>query len=85
MTKTNPALSLASRRVVLADREIAATVHVEDGRIVAIEEDRINPTATDLGADLLIPGLVELHTDHLEPHYTPRPKVNWNPFSAVFA
>ncbi len=32
-----------------------------------------------------MPGLVELHTDHLEGHYAPRPKVRWNPFAAVQA
>lgn len=78
-------LSLFSRRVVLADREVAATVVIENGLIVAIEEDRQRPEAPDLGTDLLIPGLVELHTDHLEPHYQPRPKVHWDPLSAVFA
>ncbi len=78
-------LALFSRRVVLADREVIATVVVENGLIAAIEEERQRPEAIDLGEDLLIPGLVELHTDHLEPHYQPRPKVHWEPLSAVFA
>jgi alpha-D-ribose 1-methylphosphonate 5-triphosphate diphosphatase len=78
-------LSLFSRRVILADREVAATVVVEDGVITAINLDAQRADATDLGEDLLIPGLVELHTDHLEPHYQPRPKVHWDPLSAVFA
>ena len=37
----------------------------------------------DLDGDLLMPGLVELHTDHLEAHYVPRPKVHWDPVAAV--
>ena len=37
----------------------------------------------DMGGDYIIPGLVELHTDHLEGHYAPRPKVRWNPIAAV--
>lgn len=32
-----------------------------------------------------MPGLVELHTDHLEQHYLPRPGVRWNMMSAVQA
>lgn len=84
-TEETGSLSLFSRRVVLADREVAATIVIEDGLIAAIEEERQRPEATDTGADLLIPGLVELHTDHLEPHYQPRPKVHWDPLSAVFA
>jgi alpha-D-ribose 1-methylphosphonate 5-triphosphate diphosphatase len=33
--------------------------------------------------DFLIPGLVELHTDHLEAHYTPRPGVRWDMLAAL--
>ena len=39
----------------------------------------------DMEGDFLIPGLVELHTDHLEMHYVPRPKVFWNPVAAVIS
>ncbi|MDP0983937.1 alpha-D-ribose 1-methylphosphonate 5-triphosphate diphosphatase, partial [Klebsiella variicola] len=39
----------------------------------------------DFDGDYLIPGLVELHTDHLEGHYAPRPRVRWNPIAAVLA
>ncbi|MBL8573562.1 MAG: alpha-D-ribose 1-methylphosphonate 5-triphosphate diphosphatase [Hyphomicrobiaceae bacterium] len=84
-TRSLPAQAFTSRRIMLADREIAGTVHVAGGRIIGVDEDRFDAGAIDFGADLLIPGLVELHTDHLEPHYSPRPKVYWNPFSAVFA
>src|SRR2546426_12436420 len=28
-------------------------------------------------------GSVELHTDHIEAHYVPRPKVYWDPVAAV--
>jgi alpha-D-ribose 1-methylphosphonate 5-triphosphate diphosphatase len=80
-----PADALFARRVVFADAEAAATIVVERGRIAAVELERQLPGAQDLGADLLVPGLVELHTDHLEPHVEPRPKVHWNALSAVFA
>jgi alpha-D-ribose 1-methylphosphonate 5-triphosphate diphosphatase len=30
-----------------------------------------------------MPGLIELHTDHLEAHYAPRPNVRWHPVAAV--
>ena len=32
---------------------------------------------------LIMPGLIELHTDHLEAHDVPRPKVHWDPIAAV--
>lgn len=78
-------LSIASRRILLADRETAGTVRVEDGIIVAIDEERIDARAVDIGGDLLIPGLVELHTDHLESHLKPRPAVHWHAASAIQA
>ena len=82
-------LLLANARIVLADEVIpCGSVAVADGRIVAIGEggdaargnfDQIE----DLAGDLLLPGLVELHTDHIEAHYVPRPKVYWDPVAAV--
>jgi len=39
--------------------------------------------AEQLGWLLLMPGMVELHTDHLEAHYAPRPNVHWHPVAAV--
>ncbi|HML13892.1 MAG TPA: alpha-D-ribose 1-methylphosphonate 5-triphosphate diphosphatase [Xanthobacteraceae bacterium] len=75
---------LANARVVLADAVIErGWVAVADGRIAEIGEGRPPGRADDLAGDLLIPGLVELHTDHLEAHYSPRPKVHWDPMAAV--
>jgi alpha-D-ribose 1-methylphosphonate 5-triphosphate diphosphatase len=75
---------LANARVVLADRVIeCGWVAAADGRIVEIGEGRAPERARDLAGDLLLPGLVELHTDHLEAHYVPRPKVHWDPVAAV--
>src|SRR6266576_375625 len=77
-------LLLANARVVLAERVIeAGWVAAENGRIVEIGEGRAPDHAEDLAGDLLLPGLVELHTDHLEAHYVPRPKVHWDPVAAV--
>ena len=40
----------------------------------------------DLKGDYLIPGIIELHTDNLEKHLMPRPKIDWpDARSAVFA
>jgi len=56
----------------------------DDGRIADIGGASAVP-GHDCEGDYLLPGLVELHTDHLEVHYAPRPKVHWNPVSAVQA
>jgi alpha-D-ribose 1-methylphosphonate 5-triphosphate diphosphatase len=71
-------------RIVLADEVITGSVLVEDGRISAIDPGE-GATGEDLGGDYLIPGLVELHTDHLENHYRPRPGVFWDPLAALHA
>ena len=75
---------LSNARVVLADRVIeSGWVAVMNGLIVEIGEGRAPGQGKDLAGDLLLPGLVELHTDHLEAHYMPRPKVHWDPVAAV--
>jgi alpha-D-ribose 1-methylphosphonate 5-triphosphate diphosphatase len=72
-------------RVVLRDEVVRADVVVRGGEIVAIDDPGHGHTGIDLEGDWLIPGLVELHTDHLEGHYAPRPRVRWNPVAAVQA
>lgn len=75
---------LTNANVVLPDRVILGTVVVRDGRIADISEGRA-ATGEDFDGDWVIPGIVELHTDHLENHYAPRPKVRWNPLASVQA
>jgi alpha-D-ribose 1-methylphosphonate 5-triphosphate diphosphatase len=71
-------------RVVTADRVLAGTVVVRDGTIADVEPGRsAAPGALDCEGDVLIPGLVELHTDNLEKHFAPRPGVRWPNRAAV--
>ena len=73
-------------RVVLPDEVVDGTVVVKDGRIIEILDGAVTSgPAEDLEGDFLIPGLVELHTDHLESHYHPRPGVAWPAIPAVMA
>jgi len=77
---------LEEARIILRDRIIErGWVAVADGRIAEIGEGNSPERGLSMGGDTLIPGLVELHTDHLELHYTPRPEVRWPPVSAVLA
>ncbi|MFC6490808.1 alpha-D-ribose 1-methylphosphonate 5-triphosphate diphosphatase [Nitratireductor sp. GCM10026969] len=75
---------LKNARIVLADEVIEGNLVVRDGRIAEIAAGPAR-TGEDLEGDYLIPGLVELHTDHLERHYAPRPKVRWHPVASVLA
>jgi alpha-D-ribose 1-methylphosphonate 5-triphosphate diphosphatase len=77
-------LILSNARVVTAERVIDGTLVVRDGLIAEFDEGNSRlPQAQDLGGDYLMPGLVELHTDNLEKHMTPRPGVDWPSASAV--
>src|SRR5271169_682516 len=77
-------LMLTNAKIVLADRVIErGWLAVSDGTISEIGEGAAPESGEDFHGDLLLPGLVELHTDHLEAHYSPRPKVYWDPVAAV--
>ncbi|MEO8683312.1 MAG: alpha-D-ribose 1-methylphosphonate 5-triphosphate diphosphatase [Devosia sp.] len=75
---------LRNARIVLADSVVEGSVRIEDGLIAAIDEGSARG-GEDFEGDYLIPGLVELHTDHLENHYRPRPNVFWDPMAALHA
>src|SRR6201991_480317 len=75
---------IGNARIVLADRVIEhGWVAIADGKIAEFGEGRAPDGSEDAGGDLIMPGLIELHTDHLEMHYVPRPKVFWDPIAAV--
>lgn len=83
-TGSRDATVLTNARIVLADRVIErGWLAFADGVIAEVGEGRAPERGEDMGGDLLMPGLVELHTDHLEAHFVPRPKVFWDPVSAV--
>jgi alpha-D-ribose 1-methylphosphonate 5-triphosphate diphosphatase len=84
MTSEQNDAVFSNARVVLKDRVIErGWVAVAEGKIVEIGEGGAPERGEDLRGDLLMPGLIELHTDHLEAHYVPRPKVFWDPVAAV--
>ncbi len=75
---------LSNARLVLADQVIHGSLLIRDGLIADISAGASSlPEAQDLDGALLLPGLVELHTDNLEKHMSPRPGVDWPSASAV--
>ena len=77
---------LANADLVLPDRVLRGAVLVRDGLIAAIDAGTaVPPGAVDCDGDLVIPGLIELHTDNLERHLQPRPGVDWPHAAAILA
>lgn len=71
--------------IVTADDVFNGYAVIENGTISEVGHGRAPERGLDLKGDYLIPGLIELHTDHLEIHFMPRPKVEWPAISAVIA
>src|ERR1700726_1571545 len=84
MTSTRSETVIGNARIILADRVIErGWVAFADGRVAEFGEGNAPAGSEDAAGDLIMPGLIELHTDHLEAHYVPRPKVHWDPMAAV--
>lgn len=77
---------LANATLVLPTETLRGQVRLSGGRIAEIAEGAGVPQgAIDCEGDLVMPGLVELHTDNLERHIQPRPRVDWPHQAAIIA
>lgn len=77
-------ITLRNARIVLEDEVVTGSISMRDGLIAGIDTGS-SDVGDDMEGDYLIPGLVELHTDHLESHYAPRPGVLWDSIAALQA
>lgn len=68
--------------VVTADESFLGSVLVRDGKVAAVDRGP-GGQGEDLEGDVLMPGVIDLHTDNLEKHFFPRPNIDWNPVSAA--
>ena len=76
----------ANAQLILPRETIIGQVLVRDGLICDISFGATVPAgAIDCEGDHLSPGLIELHTDNLEQHISPRPRVNWPHDAAIVA
>jgi alpha-D-ribose 1-methylphosphonate 5-triphosphate diphosphatase len=86
VTEAAQTLVLSNARIILADTVVDnGWLACAGGVIAEIGEGKPPEPGMDLGGCLLTPGLVELHTDHIEAHYMPRPGVYWDPLAAVIS
>ena len=69
---------LANATLILAGETVTGAVHMVGDEIADISSGTSVPKgAEDCEGDFVAPGLIELHTDNLERHIQPRPKVDW--------
>ncbi|WP_417807323.1 alpha-D-ribose 1-methylphosphonate 5-triphosphate diphosphatase [Thioclava sp.] len=79
-------LILANATLVLPGEVFTGSLLIRDGEIAQINPGAgVVNGAMDCDGDLVMPGLIELHTDNLERHIEPRPKVNWPHGAAIIA
>lgn len=77
---------LANAKIVLADEVVSGSLRMRGGVIADVSAGGDVPQgALDCAGDLVMPGLIELHTDNLERHIEPRPKVEMPHAAAIVA
>lgn len=79
-------LLIRNARLVLPDEVVRGSMAITGGVIAAVDSGPSQCLGSeDFEHDLLIPGLVEIHTDNLERHLMPRPKVAWPTMPALLS
>lgn len=73
---------LKNAKIILENEIIDGSLLIRDGKISDISHGS-TAHGDDIEGDYIVPGIVELHTDHLETHYSPRPGVRWNLKAAI--
>ena len=77
---------LANATLVLPGETLRGAVKIVGEEITDISPGASVPAgAEDCDGDFVAPGLIELHTDNLERHIQPRPKVDWPHNAAILA
>ena len=69
---------LTNAKLILENEVVTGTIAFDANGIAAVDQGKSSlPGAIDVGGDYVAPGLVEMHTDNMEKHFMPRPKVFW--------
>ena len=74
---------LTNAHIVLPDRVVHGSVIVQGDRIAEISATRRYADGLDLGEQLLIPGVIDIHTDYMEKELNPRPSASF-PLAMAF-
>ncbi len=69
---------LTNARLILDHEVVTGTLVFDSATIKDVQSGCSQlPGAIDVGGDYIAPGLIEMHTDNMEKHFVPRPKVFW--------
>lgn len=79
------ARTLTNAQLVLPNDLHHGSLTIEAGNIAGFDADETGGQTLDLEGDYLIPGIVDLHTDHVETHVHPRSTVQWAFLPALLA
>jgi alpha-D-ribose 1-methylphosphonate 5-triphosphate diphosphatase len=78
--------TISNARIVIADEVFLGALSIKGQTISDVSRGVTSVRdAEDWEGDYLLPGMVELHTDNLEKHLMPRPKVKWPVLPAIIA
>ncbi len=77
---------LSNARLVLSDHVATGSLRFDHGRLTGFDPGSgPDEACLDMDGDLLIPGIVDLHTDNLERQVEPRPNARWPSRAAMLA
>lgn len=84
---TAPETRIRCDCIVTPDGVIDGAVIIRNGRILDVASGTAAGGASSLDwtGDIIIPGLVDIHTDAYEKHYMPRPGATWDAVGAALA
>ena len=79
-------LILTNARLMLQDQEVLGTIVLRGHQIADVQPGVSHAAgARDLGGDVVMPGVVDVHTDNLERQVQPRLTARWPSRSAMLA
>ena len=83
---TDERLTFVNATLVLPDGLAKrASLSIADGLIDAIEPEAATGSVVDCAGEVVMPGIVDIHTDHFEKHVFPRKHVRWPAMAAALA
>ncbi|MEL6688019.1 MAG: alpha-D-ribose 1-methylphosphonate 5-triphosphate diphosphatase [Pseudomonadota bacterium] len=78
--------TIRSRRIVTPDGVVDGTVTLSGSDIYDVQPGNgVGTQALDWGDDILMPGMIDIHTDNLEKHFMPRAGTQWDAVGAALA